>query len=252
MKHKEVQPRSIADRLRRVLLDMMPLSFRGKLGLFLRRLTGSKRRADLGVNAYVSHKEKFLFIGIPKNAQTSTMRFLKVNSYKLNGEALALRYPLGSTVCAWVRDYYSFIIIRHPVDRILSCYRNKIANQDRDKTRIVDSFSGLSYRMGFLEFLQWLNTEEGSDSYADRHWVSQYQFCMDGDLSLENEFSQIVRIEDCESLLDDLAVTYGLDRDSYCRHNESRVKSDNIVITDEMVSLIKKRYSKDFEFFEFL
>lgn len=251
MKHKAVQPRSIIYRLRRVLLDKMPLSCRGKLGLFLRRLTGAKRRADVGVNAYVSHKEKILFIGIPKNAQTSTMRFLKGNSSKLNGEALALRYPLGPTVSAWVRDYYSFIIIRHPVDRILSCYCNKIANEDRGKTRIVDSFSGLSYRMGFLEFLRWLNTEEGSDSCADRHWVSQYHFCMNGDVSLKGEFSQIVRIEDCESLLGHLAVTYGLDRDSYSRHNESRVKSDRIVITDEMRSLIKKRYLKDFEFFGF-
>ena len=141
MKHKTVQKKPLLGAIKGYIFSLLPPRLKARVGLRMRSLLGLSKQADLGVNAFVSHKYRLLFIGIPKNAQTSTMRFLKGHAEQLEGEALSLSYPLGEPMLTWVREYYSFIIFRDPVARIVSCYRNKIVNlDDPSKTVIVDAY----------------------------------------------------------------------------------------------------------------
>jgi hypothetical protein len=40
-------------------------------------------------------------------------------------------------------------------------------------------YAGIQPGMPFRDFVNWLQSEEGSDDYADRHWVSQHRLLPD-------------------------------------------------------------------------
>lgn len=146
-------------------------------------------KQDIAGLTVISHKYKFIFFGVPKVASRSFLNYfvkkngkiLEVEWYEKRGVFfnLATQYP----------DYYKFSFVRNPWSRIVSCYKSKIEDAVIGKRARIHSFyKNLSPDMSFLEFCRWLQTAEGKDDVADRHWISQYCFLQNKDGKLIVDF----------------------------------------------------------------
>lgn len=143
-------------------------------------------------------------------------------------------------------DFWSFCVVRHPVDRLVSCYRNKIVRNS--------SLSGPFARLGFdqnMSFEEFAHRAcDISDLQADVHFVSQAALVSwsgkpMGDLVLPlvglnarwSEVQQEIKRR-TGVVLPGLSV----------KNSTKKVKQD-IELTPELVALIEKRYACDLELF---
>ena len=71
--------------------------------------------------------------------------------------------------------FTKFAFIRHPLDRIISCYKDKIFKPSEDDERwiIEPRRKWASLKVWPLKASANLLSEHGSDEFADRHWVTQ-------------------------------------------------------------------------------
>lgn len=137
-------------------------------------------KKDMACLVIISHRFKFIYFGIPKTATRAFMEFFvyryperfDIEWYEeQNAHLKALKaYP----------DYFKFSFTRNPWARTLSCYKSKIDHKVFGKVaRLLVFYKGLRQQMPFSDFCEWLNTKEGSDEFADRHWLSQHVFIED-------------------------------------------------------------------------
>ncbi len=134
--------------------------------------------ADLKSEKIVSDRHKFVWVGIPKVATRSFLEvFVRNPAIDTDSRIetdelwqLSERLPIG--------HYFKFTFVRNPWARVVSCYLNKIANPDPEKTRSVwGKYPGLEHHMPFDRFVDFLiNNPYGNDNHANRHWISQHRF----------------------------------------------------------------------------
>ncbi len=198
----------------------------------------------------ISHKYKFIYIGIPKTA-TRSFRSYFYDEHKADYKAEMHETRGGfEKALRKYKDYYKFSFVRHPVYRTLSCYQSKIAHGDLSllkRARILSFYPGLEPGMSFHDFVRWLNSAEGSDTQADRHWMSQYKFLYDENGAKLCDF--VGRYEHLESDLELVRRTLGLPdfmlpRVGWISHSEDQVNPDTR-------NLIEQRYAKDYHLFGF-
>lgn len=134
-------------------------------------------KQDIAGLTVISHKHQFIFLGIPKVASRSFFNYL----VKKHGRDLEIEWyekrDVFFDLAKQYPDYYKFTFVRNPWSRIVSCYKSKIGEAVIGKRARIHSFyKNLSPNMSFSDFCHWLQTEEGSDEMADRHWISQHCF----------------------------------------------------------------------------
>ena len=134
-------------------------------------------RTDLGAEKVVSRKYRFVWLCVPKVASRSMIAELRVadpGAEVIRGRTLdEILEGRPET-----RDYFRFAFMRHPVDRALSFYADKHALALRDRESrlwFIDPWYGLETGMSFVQLCRWLDTPWGSDTFADRHWLSQHR-----------------------------------------------------------------------------
>ena len=232
----------------RFLADMMSWGFMTTV-----KLTGMKPPQDITPLTIVSHRHKFVYIGIPKIATRSFRTlFYDENIEKFQCEIFETRAAFLN-VLQENKDYYKFSFVRNPYARILSCYNSKIGHHDLSllkRARIMSFYKGLKPGMSFLEFARWLNTNEGSDVCADRHWMSQHKFLYD-----ENGaplFDTLGRYEHLHEDLNKILSQIGIEdlelpHKGWISKSESYRQSYNA----ETRELIAQRYEKDLSTFGF-
>lgn len=129
---------------------------------------------DLGAEKIVSRKYRFLWLCNPKVASRSIIAALRCadpDAELIHGKNVSDIYEMYPEV----KGYYSFAFIRHPFDRALSFYaetRFRLKEQRRQHYR--DMFYRLSEVDTFGDCCDWLNTIQGSDLLAERHFLSQH------------------------------------------------------------------------------
>ncbi len=142
------------------------------------------RTPDIRAEKIISRKHRYLWVCNPKVGSRSIIAALssgdpdaEIIKNKSVSEIYAL-YPE-------VRDYFSFAFIRHPFDRALSLYseihlspesyQGAQRQHKREKRQtFFDSCYGLAEASSFDAYCRWLNTPFGSDTCADRHFLSQH------------------------------------------------------------------------------
>ena len=116
---------------------------------------------------------RMIWLWAPKNAGGSISREL----LRVHGErAIACDVPL-ELIWRLNPELKGFRIVafkRNPYTRIVSCWLNKVMAPYESNEGYFRKFRGLEPRMPFADFAEWLNTEDGSDAHADRHWMSQH------------------------------------------------------------------------------
>lgn len=211
----------------------------------------------------ISHKYKFIWIGIPKVATRSFIDALIKNpkhdygceQFKLTLEELAEFVNL--------EDYFVFSFVRNPWARIVSCYLNKIDNpSDEIKEVIISKYRGISANMSFESFVDFLAIHKnGNDEKGNQHWVSQVSL-------LENKkgkmiTNQIFKLEDLDGALNELSTILEMPKieipvlntfqgwqnkkNANSQHKGKYKKMYNESTRDK----ISKRYAKDVELFNY-
>ena len=119
--------------------------------------------------------------------------------------------------------------------------------------------------MDFDDFVAWLNTEEGQDSVADRHWISQHKFLYKEGHSLCQFIGKYENLEAdwkivCERIQIPheplkqkgyISATLSANNPGEISDNGSEVVKNNYTdfFTDETREAVRQRYQKDIELF---
>lgn len=188
------------------------------------RIVNDKKK-ELALPKVVSHEYRLIYVTNPLVA-SNTIKYILRNLDR-NIE----------TVYGTDYNYLKFSFVRNPIARVKSCYTKKVLNADTiAKLHLLSKYKGLHYNMSLKEFVDWLLTEEGSDKYADRHWISQHKLVADCDF--------IGKLENFE---EDLTKLFGfipeIPRLASGDHLPKKCREE---ITDDMRNKILKRYGKDF------
>lgn len=212
---------------------------------------GIKAKKDLTCLTIISHKYKFIYIGIPKTATRSFM-----NAFALDGKDI-FESEWFETPAAYQKalhdhpDYFKFSFVRNPWARIVSCYNSKIADAVLGKqARIMSFYKNLKPGMSFSDFVHWLSSDEGADEYADRHWLSQNELLCDKNGALHCDF--VGRYENLEEDLNTLSEKLGFPMPELKQKGFISQKKDYRELYDEDTqAIIAKRYAKDIELFNY-
>ena len=194
---------------------------------------------------------KAIYAGNPKVASSSVRSFFQALPFH---HQLEIKQSYSETLQTKpeLRDYYKFAFVRDPWSRVFSCWNDKVShNKKFADIFILTRYRGLYPGMPFAEFVHWLASDEGSDLYADRHWISQYQI-------LENESGQVKfdSLGSLSSVSKDFAKVQkelSIEAFSLPRVNQ-QLEADVLYLsayTDDLIAIISKRYEKDIVIFGF-
>jgi len=191
--------------------------------------------------------KKAIYFNIAKNAMSSIIKNLSENTEALlvekSNNQIKEEYP----------HYYKFTFVRNPYDRLVSCYEDKINNEEAEDY-LEGIFKGfLKYgqkfwrKMSFKDFAK--NVASIPDKYSDPHFRSQYKYITDKKGDVIVDF--IGKIENLEKDYKKVTKKMGIKNSSKLSHKrKSKRKRDwREYYDEETKKLVYRRYKKDFELF---
>ena len=142
--------------------------------------------------------------------------------------------------------------MRNPWARIYSCWYDKVATDKKfaDIT-ILSRYKGLYPNMEFEAFVEWLMSPEGSDSCADRHWLSQHKLLAVKDEILDYDF--IGKIENFDEHFLYIIEKVGFEHKKVKAFNRFSSSQDDYkkAYNERTIKLVAMRYRKDIELFNY-
>jgi hypothetical protein len=105
--------------------------------------------------------------------------------------------------------------------------------------------------MSFDAFAEWLNSTDGSDDVADRHWMSQHRIlAYDKPAIIQYDF--VGRIERLDADYRRLALASGLTLPDLPHELKSQGPNEyRHLYSDRSIELISQRYARDIELFNY-
>lgn len=153
-----------------------------------------------------SDRMKYVYFRVPKAATQSMIDMLHIRTIITGGFPLMSKMPdkgYGVEYREEWDDYVKFTLVRNPIGRIVSCYKDKIApdrpwNQNFRKK--IDLASG--QHITFKEFLELL--KDDATLRADEHWAPQVML-----LPSIDKLQLIMRLETISDDIDMLSKKLG-------------------------------------------
>ncbi|XP_061095476.1 carbohydrate sulfotransferase 14 [Conger conger] len=153
------------------------------------------QRKTLLQHVLVSEEHRFLFCYVPKVACSNWKRILKVLSGALQSVSEPLKMDHKSDLLFLsdlqpeqiryrLQHYFKFLFVRHPMERLLSAYRNKFgeiaAYQRKYGAEIVRRYrknpgQAAGDDVTFTEFVRYLLDEDVER--MNEHWMPVYNLC---------------------------------------------------------------------------
>jgi hypothetical protein len=237
----------------------------GKIQLAL----NNARKAYLALHPQpiVCHDLKLLYYPVPKVASTSIKNYLLNHSEIGRSAAIprdasgnrapsvvhSFEYPRISTSAAEVlrlNGYLSFAIVRDPIDRIWSCYCDKITDRRNANLSMHPGFkryntlTGRSWFSNEMSFEAFLNAIALiPDALADEHFRSQYRFLPlhAGKVALD----ELIHVEELDVRFNSLLERHLIAGKLSVRSNSAASKKPSLVLTPELRNKIERRYKRD-------
>lgn len=204
-------------------------------------VTPSSSHFSHTLEAVIDLRKKYVFILNPKVGSRSIAnllsRFDSVFVIYLSPK-LAKDFKDGGF------SFYSFI--RDPIDRVLSCYRQKFNTSDLNIKK-SHSKLGIKNELSLKEFIQFISGKSKDDSISDKHWASQeYLLQINRTLKID-EFNLLDFGNFDKELVKFVQKKYNV----YVEvpHLLATSQSHN-TLSKEDVELLYKRYKSDFRLFE--
>lgn len=220
---------------------------------------------DLGAEKIICEELKFIFVVTPKAGSRSILDYFRQDE-NINSKLCISEKPLNSLLIENPKynDFFKFSFVRNPYDRALSSYKDKILtttfeqNDKGERIPINDFISryGKKYKlrpeMTFTDYVNFLVSEYGSDSIADRHWLSQHIPVTDEKNRLIVDYIGKLETvdEDWSIICDRIKIPYK----SLGQKNSTNKKiigRESINYSPELRKLITLRYKEDFEIFNY-
>lgn len=209
--------------------------------------------------AFYFPRQSLVYMPIQKVANTSIRRafrsHLGANAFLSLDRKPNSPYEVVDLVkVSQLKESFKFSFVRNPLDRLVSCYKDKVASQDEEslspfreygRTAIPFLPSTEFYpAMPFEEFVQ--RVCEIPDKLAERHFRSQHCFLYyKGSLV----FDFIGKFESLEK--DWEVVRSHLDLGKLPQKNESKNDDYRKMYTTETATLAAHRYAKDIALFDY-
>ena len=201
----------------------------------------------------IDHKNKFIFVHIPKAGGTSIERLFNIDKRKNlyqgldgirhNGVSFSLQHLTAKQLKKhpetkkYFNNYFKFSFVRNPYDRILSEYFwlhriNKIGMKDTPE----------NFKIWVKKFLKKMDKD---------HKLPQYQYLYDNDDNLMVDF--IGKIETINDDFKEVLKKIKHREISLPHHNKNKKNKEikDSYLTEEIKDIIYDIYKKDFELFSY-
>ncbi|XP_017774694.1 PREDICTED: carbohydrate sulfotransferase 11 isoform X1 [Nicrophorus vespilloides] len=248
------------------------------------RFSSTKNEGPLNVSSLnhilVDHRHKFLYCYVPKVACTNWKRVLMVltgksNATDLVGISASLAHSDGALekltdlpseeALSVLNNYTSFMMVRHPFERLLSAYRNKLED-DKASARYFQGIFGRhiikNYRkdpkaedirtganVTFKEFVQYLIAEGVDDDTANEHWRSMDRLCRPCQLNYTFIGKYDTFAEDAEVVLGMIKAPKLIFPQTRSGRTAERIRLYYQKLSLEEIEMLYKIYRKDFKYF---
>ncbi|WP_040896333.1 sulfotransferase family protein [Xenococcus sp. PCC 7305] len=237
----------------------------------------------------INHKYKIVYCPIPKNACSLIKTTIVEHSHdrdrykKSNQDIHSYTYindkgvSLNDISYLNNPEYFKFVVLRNPFNRLVSAYIEKIARRKnpvlfvKDVIKDVYKFSGLEpdieKSITFSQFIHYLARTE--DIYLNQHWRPQYTFLGEGLF----KFDFIGQFEKLDSVISCLEQKFHLNIETsttkhitdYCVFDDHETFHDKYpaylrsldgfpkahhFYTSELEELVRKKYAEDIRIYE--
>jgi hypothetical protein len=202
-----------------------------------RRSRASGRLSPVAYNLTISHTHRFVWFRVAKVGTRSIFNYLK--EHDITTEMYnASRTPFPTVAFA---DYFKFGFVRHPLDRFISAWQDKVHRQNHfrfDEETLE--------RMKTIEnFAQWVAGQDLRDLRStDRHIALQSRLVGLGEIDF------LGRMESFDADFASVCNHLGLPAVSPERRNQSTARGvtrDNA--SDELRSIVEEKYRLDYQIF---
>ncbi|XP_017774695.1 PREDICTED: carbohydrate sulfotransferase 11 isoform X2 [Nicrophorus vespilloides] len=164
-----------------------------------------------------------------------------------------------------LNNYTSFMMVRHPFERLLSAYRNKLED-DKASARYFQGIFGRhiikNYRkdpkaedirtganVTFKEFVQYLIAEGVDDDTANEHWRSMDRLCRPCQLNYTFIGKYDTFAEDAEVVLGMIKAPKLIFPQTRSGRTAERIRLYYQKLSLEEIEMLYKIYRKDFKYF---
>jgi hypothetical protein len=182
----------------------------------------------------VLHREKVVFMLIPKAAATSIQR--AANLRRNNVEWRSKQYVLNECV-----DYYKISFVRNPLERLISCWRGMVY------TKLHRTFHlfGIAPQTPFEDFVRIVHATP--DWQADKHFRGQSASLIDAGRLIPDFLGNVEQIDEEWKMVQGLMRCVRRPADDLEHHNVSTGPKPEY--SEETLQLAKERYADDLSHF---
>jgi len=216
---------------------------------------------------YINPDKRFAWVSNPKVASTSIRHSLTGEQASLDPvyrmqqarDVLGKQLPIDEVI-AEINRIYTFAFVRHPEQRLISAYRNKIARRmapkpaTRPKMQILQGLgldpADINREVSFEQFLSVIFDSDATQ--LNRHWRPQV-LVLDIDAV---RYSHIGKLETFEASWREICRALQLDADVILNslaqqghRKQSSATRDTPLVTERQRAAIRAYYREDFERF---
>jgi len=187
-------------------------------------------------NITLSHEKKFIWFRVAKVGTRTILNILRRSDIKLDAEnALDCHYPL-----ALYKDYLKFAFVRNPWDRLVSCWKNKVVNNNSFNFSEEERLKMNDFR-NFVLYVSNLDINT-----CNKHFRSQSELI---DL---NNIDYLGHFETFESDLKEILKILNIENYEITKKNASNFgKYYKDYYDEELIEIVANIYRKDIMLFSY-